>query len=64
MSYRNILTITLITSALWSEIHVFNRSAGTESEIKTLSESTQLYLSSKDLAKLISFCSSYGGATI
>ena len=54
MSYRNILTMTLITSALWSEIHVFNRSAGTESEIKTLSESTQLYLSSKDLAKSLS----------
>ena len=54
MNYRYIFIIILINSALWSGVHVFNRSAGTESEIKTISESSLLYLSSKDLAKSLS----------
>ena len=36
------------------EIHVFNRSAGTESEIRTLSDSKKLYISAKDLARSLS----------
>ena len=54
MIINRIIPIILITSALWSEIHVFNRSAGTESEISTLPGSKVLYLSAKDLAKSLS----------
>ena len=54
MFFYRIIQILLFTSALWSEIHVFNRSSGVEYEIKTLSNSKVLYLSAKDLAKSLS----------
>jgi N-acetylmuramoyl-L-alanine amidase len=54
MIINRIIPIILITSALWSEIHVFNRSSGIESEINTLPGSKVLYLSAKDLAKSLS----------
>ena len=54
MFFYRIIKILLFTSALWSEIHVFNRSSGVEYEIKTLSNSKVLYLSAKDLAKSLS----------
>ena len=44
------LFLFLIT-VLNGEIHVFNRSAGTESEIKTLPKSKLIYISAKDLAR-------------
>ena len=49
MSYK-IFTLIFLTTILNGEIHVFNRSAGTESEIKTLPKSKLLYISAKDLA--------------
>ena len=49
MSYK-IFTVIFLTTILNGEIHVFNRSAGTESEIKTLPKSKLLYISAKDLA--------------
>ena len=50
MIYKIFLFLFLIT-VLNGEIHVFNRSAGTESEIKTLSKSKLIYISAKDLAR-------------
>ena len=50
MSYK-IFTLIFLTTILNGEIHVFNRSAGTESEIKTLPKSKLIYISAKDLAR-------------
>ena len=50
MIYKIFLFLFLIT-VLNGEIHVFNRSAGTESEIKTLPKSKLIYISAKDLAR-------------
>ena len=49
MIYKIFPFLFLIT-VLNGEIHVFNRSAGTESEIKTLPKSKLIYISAKDLA--------------
>ena len=49
MNYKPILL--LLCSILHGDIHVFNRSAGTETEIKTLSNTRPLYISTKDLAR-------------
>ena len=48
---RYLITTFYLFAILNAEIHVFNRSAGTESEIKTLSSSKLLFISAKDLAK-------------
>ncbi len=54
MFIRIIIPFLLISSALWGEVHVFNRSSGTESEIKTLRDSKKLYISAKDLSRSLS----------
>jgi len=46
-----ITALLLLSTILCGDIHVFNRSAGTESEVKTLSNTRSLYISAKDLAK-------------
>ena len=50
MIINKILTLLLLVTIARSEIHVFNRSAGTETEIKTLNESGLLYMSAKDVS--------------
>ena len=47
---HKIFPFLFLITVLNGEIHVFNRSAGTESEIKTLHQSKLLYISAKDLA--------------
>ena len=47
---HKIFPFLFLITVLNGEIHVFNRSAGTESEIKTLPKSKILYISAKDLA--------------
>jgi len=44
----------LIISLLHGDIHVFNRRAGSESEISVLRDSKPLYISAKDLARSMS----------
>ena len=46
-----IITLFFLSTILYGDIHVFNRSAGTESEIRTLPNTRSLYISAKDLAK-------------
>ena len=48
---HKIFPFLFLTTVLNGEIHVFNRSAGTESEINTLPKSKLLYMSAKDLAR-------------
>ena len=48
---HKIFPFLFLITVLNGEIHVFNRSAGTESEIKTLPKSKLLYISAKDLAR-------------
>ena len=48
---HKIFPFLFLITVLNGEIHVFNRSAGTESEIKTLSKSKLIYISAKDLAR-------------
>ena len=50
MIINKILIFLLLVTTARSEIHVFNRSAGTETEIKTLNESGLLYMSAKDVS--------------
>ncbi len=45
------IPLFFLFTVLNGDIHVFNRSAGTESEIKTLSNTRALYISAKDLAR-------------
>ena len=45
------IPLLFLFTVLNGDIHVFNRSAGTESEIKTLSNTRSLYISAKDLAR-------------
>ncbi len=47
---RYLIILSHLTAFLYSDVHVFNRSSGSESEIKTLSSTKPLYLSAKDLA--------------
>ena len=54
MFFSRITSLLFLTSVLWGEIHVFNRSSGTESEIRTLLDSKKLYISAKDLSKSLS----------
>ena len=54
MFFSRITPLLFLTSVLWGEIHVFNRSSGTESEIRTLLDSKKLYISAKDLSKSLS----------
>ena len=49
MNYKAFLLF--LCTILYGDIHVFNRSAGTETEIKTLSNARPLYISAKDLAR-------------
>ena len=48
---HKIFPFLFLITVLNGEIHVFNRSAGTESEIKTLPKSKLIYISAKDLAR-------------
>ena len=48
---RYIISLLLFFSFLRSDIHVFNRSSGTESEIKTLPNVKPIYISAKDLGE-------------
>ncbi|MBL50679.1 MAG: hypothetical protein CMG57_01820 [Candidatus Marinimicrobia bacterium] len=54
MYLRILLLYLFILNVLPGEIHVFNRSTGNESEIKTLLDSQLLYISAKDLSKSLS----------
>ena len=54
MLFTRIISFLFISSMLFGEIHVFNRSSGTESEIKTLLDSKKLYISAKDLSRSLS----------
>jgi len=54
MFFSRITPLLFLTSVLWGEIHVFNRSSGTESEIRTLLDSKKLYISAKDLSQSLS----------
>ena len=54
MFFSRIIPFLFLTSILWGEIHVFNRSSGTESEIRTLLDSKKLYISAKDLSQSLS----------
>ena len=47
MRYSIIIIFSL--SLINADIHVFNRSTGTQSHIKTLSNSKPLYISAKDI---------------
>jgi len=47
---HKIFPFLFLITVLNGEIHVFNHSAGTESEIKTLPKSKLIYISAKDLA--------------
>ena len=48
---RYIISLLLFFSFLRSDIHVFNRSSGTESEIKILPNIKPIYISAKDLGE-------------
>ena len=48
---RYIISLLLFFSFLRSDIHVFNRSSGTESEIKILPNVKPIYISAKDLGE-------------
>ena len=48
---RYILSLIISFSFLKSDIHVFNRSSGTESEIKVLPNVKPIYVSAKDLGE-------------
>ena len=54
MNSRRLVFFIFLFNAIFGEIHVFNRSNGTESDINTLSGVKPLYLSIKDLAKSFS----------
>ena len=54
MILRSFFYILVLIGFLFADIHVFNRSAGSESEIKTLVERKLLYMSTKDLARSLS----------
>jgi len=54
MIYKQIVSIIFLSQFLLGEIHVFNRSSGVESEIRTLSGHKKLYMSTKDLSKSLS----------
>ena len=51
---RGLIIYPLFFSCLFASIQVFNRSAGTQSEIKSLIGKTKLYISTKDLARALS----------
>ena len=48
------LLIIILISILSAEVHVFNRRAGTESEIKTTEIGKTLFISAKDLSSSLS----------
>ena len=48
------LLIIILISTLSAEVHVFNRRAGTESEIKTIEIGKTLFISAKDLSSSLS----------
>ena len=48
---HKIFPFLFLITVLNGEIHVFNRSSGTESELKTLPKSKLIYISAKDLAR-------------
>ena len=54
MYFKKIIPFLIFSSLLLGEIHVYNRSSGTESEIRTLSDSKKLYISAKDLSRSLS----------
>ena len=54
MNSSSIIYLIFFFNLVFGEIHVFNRSNGTESDISTLSNTSPLFLSIKDLAKSFS----------
>ena len=54
MRLQGFIHLLFFLNIVFGEIHVFNRSNGTESDIETLSGVSPLYLSIKDLAKSFS----------
>ena len=52
--WRKILIIFWLISLIQADIRVFNRSAGTESNIKTLPDSKQLYMSARHFSGALS----------
>ena len=51
---RKMLIILCLISFIRADIRVFNRSTGIESQIKTLSNSKQLYMSARDFSRALS----------
>jgi len=49
MNFKAILFF--LCAILYGDIHVFNRSTGTETELKTLSNTRPIYISAKDIAR-------------
>ena len=47
----SLLTLFLFLNYLRADIHVFNRKSGSEFELKTIEDSNNLYVSTKDIAK-------------
>ena len=54
MIFRSFFCHLILLGILFANIHVFNRSAGSESEIRTLNDKKILYISTKDLARSLS----------
>ena len=54
MIFRSFFYHVILFSILVADIHVLNRSAGSESEIRTMSDKKLLYMSTKDLARSLS----------
>ena len=48
------ITFFIFSSILLGDIHVFNRKSGSEFELKTIEDSNNLYVSTKDIAKSLS----------
>ncbi len=49
-----IISSFILLSTLLGDIHVFNRKSGSEFELKTIEDSNNLYVSTKDIAKSLS----------
>ena len=52
--WKKTIIIFYLVSLTQADIRVFNRSTGTESKIKTLPNSEQLYMSTRDFARALS----------
>ena len=51
---NSLIVLFTFLSFLLGDIHVFNRKSGSEFELKTIEDSNNLYVSTKDIAKALS----------